>query len=164
MKRYIINIMGPMAVGKSTVIGELQEYLPQYKVFAIDEFRRKFSNGTPEGDANAWYQMYRHANSCQYIITESSGTSYNLCELIRALNNCDLQIITIALSASKEVRWERKQERQRAGYKNPPMYFLGDVGFEGSLVLPATFKLNTETIQPYEVASEIVESLPSDFI
>jgi hypothetical protein len=164
MKRYILNIVGPVAVGKSSVIEELKEYLPQYQVFGIDAYRKQYSNGTPEGDTNAWFEMFRHANGCKYIIVESTGTSYNLMQFISGLNNCELEICTVSLSASAATRGERKEERERAGYENPPMYFVGDVAYNGNLVLPANLHYDTETMQPYEIAIEVVAMLEGEFV
>lgn len=164
MKRYIINIMGPQAVGKSTVIEELKEYLPQFEVFGIDDFRRKENSPTPNGEMEAWYQLFRQANSKRHIVLESSGTSMNLAQVISGLNTLELEIISVLLTASTTTRLVRKEQREAKGYQNPPMYFIPTFESTNGYVLPATIIINTEKKQPFEVAAEIVEFLPGEFL
>lgn len=164
MKRYIINIMGPQAVGKSTVIEELKEYLPRFEVFSIDDFRRNFNSSTPNGEMNAWYQLFRHANSKYRIILESSGTSLNLAQVIAGLNTLELEIISVSLMASDDTRLIRKKQRDAYGYQNPPMYFLPNFEFSKEFILPPNLVIDTEKKQPFEVAAEIIEFLPYEFM
>lgn len=163
MERYIINIMGPMAVGKTTVIRELLAYLPQYRTALIDNYRRDFSDGTPQGESLAWIEMLRYTEQVEFLIIESSGTSININSLISVLNS---HTINIYLSAHVYVRTDRKQKREVQGYQNPPMYFESSVEwyFERPLVLKPDITFNTNEKQPYEVAAEIMEALPSEFI
>ena len=158
--RYIINIMGPMAVGKSTVIGELKDYLPHYEVLAIDDYRRHYSDGTPEGEMKAWGEMYLAAARIDRIIVESSGTSHNLKLLIESLTGA---VIHVELNANVLIRTKRKEEREAAGYQKPPIYFDTIWFIERPTVYRDVLGIYTDK-PPYEVAAEIIESLPGGFM
>ncbi|MBB3842186.1 adenylate kinase family enzyme [Runella defluvii] len=160
MKRYIINIMGPQAVGKSTVIEELKDYLPTYSSLSIDWFRHMYSDGTPNGEMKAWYELYVAASCEEYIILESSGTSNNLKILIESL---ECEVVHVLLDAGMLTVQLRYDEREKMGYKAPPMYFRRNILFDWPLVFPNSIIINTEK-PPYQAAAEIVESLPSEFI
>mgnify|MGYP000700494444 CR=1 FL=1 len=162
MTRYIINIMGPQAVGKSTIIQELKDYLPEYSIFSIDDYRRRYSDATPEGEMKAWSKMFQWAGQAQNIIVESSGTSRNLRLFLTGLT--EGKMIHILLSASTNTRESRHLMRLSAGYHVPPMYFPTNFYHDASCLYRPDVEIVTEKKQPYEVAAQIIESLPSAFI
>lgn len=163
--RYLINIIGPQAVGKTTVIAELKEYLPEYRVLAIDDFRRQYDSSTPEGEMRAWQALLHDARSYERIIIESSGTSHNLNHVLRGVfKNDPAHIFTIRLEANVILRSNRVIKRDQQGYVNPPMYFeIGGAVFRKA-VLPIHATFNTESEQPFEVAAQIFDLLPSEFV
>lgn len=154
--------MGPQAVGKSAVIEELKEYLPAYRVFQIDDYRRKYSDATPQGEMKAWAKMFQWAGYAQNIIVESSGTSRNL--RLFLTNLTEGAMVHVLLSASTNTRESRHQQRLSAGYHVPPMYFPTNFYHDASCLYKPDLEILTEKKQPFEVAAEIVDWLPSDFL
>lgn len=153
-----------MAVGKTTVIEELKDYLPRFQAFGIDDFRRKENSITPSGEMQAWYQLFHHANTQRRIILESSGRSFNLLQVVAGLNTVELEMVNVLLTASLLTRLERKEEREANGYQNPPMYFTPTFELSNELAIPPTIVIDTEKKQPYEVAAEIAMAVPAEFI
>lgn len=160
--RYLINIIGPQAVGKTTILKELMSYLPHYYAVTIDDYRRNFSDGTPQGEMRAWIEMLKYTQGIQWLIIESSGTSNNTKDLVFALN---AHVFNVHLTADISVRTQRKAERESEGYRNPPLYFeMAEGYFERQLTIDPDITINTENEQPYEIAARIIDLLPSEFI
>lgn len=163
--RYLINIIGPQAVGKTTVIEELRDYLPIYSVLAIDDFRKRFDSSTPMGEMQAWAELLRRANSNTRVIIESSGTSNNLLHVIGGISTWDdVKMFNIELTANPTVTEKRKQQRQWQGYLSPTLYFDAGTPFFRQAVIPVMASINTEKEQPYEIAAHIIDLLPAEFI
>lgn len=162
--RYLINIIGPQAVGKSTVIEELKEYLPDYRILAIDDFRRQYDSSTPEGEMRAWAELLRWCGG-KKIIIESSGTSNNLLHVIGGMSAFgSIKVCTVLLEANVMVLNRRLIERNKKGYIAPKLYFDATYLPYRDAVVPVTIKLHTDTEQPYEVAAQIYDLLPSEFV
>ncbi|WP_273210536.1 hypothetical protein [Runella zeae] len=162
--RYVINIIGPRAVGKTTVIEELKNYLVEYTVLAIDDFRRMYDTSTPEGEMEAWFALYSAALKEQKIIIESSGTSNNLLQVIGGLTSqSELEMYNILLEADDSTLSLREKIRQEAGYKRPRLYFEPK-GRIGKPTVPVCMRLNTEKAAPFEIASAIFDNLPSQYL
>lgn len=163
--RYLINIIGPQAVGKTTVIEELKEYLADYRVLAIDDFRRQYDSSTPEGEMRAWTELLRYATSSRKVIIESSGTSNNLLHVIAGMSAYgSIEMYNIFLTANQKTIDIRKQKRGMRGYVSPPMYFTASNPFSRKHVIPVMAPINTECRQPYEIAAHIIDLLPSEFV
>ncbi len=164
MRKYIINIIGPTAVGKTTVIKELLDYLPQYEVLAIDDFRRKYDSSTAFGEFKAWSALAQRIHECPYIIMETSGTSQNLAQVLRELHaNYHVVMFTVRLDAPHLTRQLRKVERLNDGYTEPPMYFHPIYDDTRDVVVATNVVIHT-TKSPLECAGQIMDRLPDTMV
>ncbi|MCP1384427.1 AAA family ATPase [Runella salmonicolor] len=165
MKKFIINIVGPRATGKTTVIKELLEYLPQYEVLAIDDFRLKYGSNTPMKEFNAWMELSNRINECRYIILETSGTSQNLREVYQYLKfYYELEVFTVYLEAPLNERIRRQRDRKVRGYIEPIMYFERSIEEESrASVLPVQARIfNVNSAE--ECAGQIMDRLPDTMV
>lgn len=162
--RHIINLIGPTAVGKSTVIQSLNERLPHYEVFAIDDFRRRIGASTPEGESQAWREVWIAALKADCSIIESDGTSPHLSMLLDRLWRAPgTNILTIALEAPPKVRLKRAQQRIEAGYVLPPLSFTPHKKWLPLSEVSIGLRFTTADLSPTQVAEAILAQLPVDF-
>jgi predicted kinase len=157
--RHILNLIGPPAVGKSTVIQSLNEYLPNYEVLDAEDLRLRMNS--PEAEAEAWRKIWIAVLKADDSIIESSGTSPHLHMLLDRLWRAPgTNIFTVALEAPLRICRQRDRERQVANFE--PSRIL-DLKWEPLAELAIGLKVNTVGKTPSQVAAELVEKLPSDF-
>jgi predicted kinase len=162
--RHIINLIGPTAVGKSTVIQALNEQLPHYEVLAIDDFRRRIGTFTPEGESQAWREVWIAALKADCSIIESSGTSPHLSMLLDRLWRAPgTNILTIALEAPPKVCLKRAQQRIEAGYVPPPLSFVPEKKWIPLSEVSNGLRFTATGLSPTQLAEAIFAQLPVDF-
>lgn len=162
--RHIINLIGPTAVGKSTVIQALNEQLPHYEVLAIDDFRRRIGAFTPEGESQAWREVWIAALKADCSIIESDGMSPHLSMLLDRLWRAPgTNVLTIALEAPAKVCRQRAQQRSEAGYVPSPLSFIVDKKWIPLSEMSIGLRYNATVLSPTQVAEAIVAQLPVDF-
>ncbi len=163
--RHIINLIGPTAVGKSTVIQALNEHLLHYEVLAIDDFRRRIGAFTPEGESQAWREVWIAALKADCSIIESNGTSPHLSMILERLWRAPgTNILTIVLEAPAKVCRQRAQHRSQAGYQPPPLSFAPNTKKWIPLSeLAIGLRFTTTVLSPAQIAEEILARLPVDF-
>jgi len=162
--RHIINLIGPTAVGKSTVIQALNERLPHYEVFAIDDFRRRVGASTPEGESQAWREVWIAALKADCSIIESDGTSPHLSMLLDRLWRAPgTNILIIALEAPPKVRLKRAQQRIEAGYVPPPLSFTPHKKWIPLSEMSIGLRFTATVLSPTQLAEAIYAELPVDF-
>lgn len=160
--RHIINLIGPTAVGKSTVIQALNEHLPHYEVLAIDDFRHRIGAATPEGEAQAWREVWIAALKADCSIIESDGTSPHLSMILERLWRAPgTNILTIALEAPTKVCLKRAQQRSEAGHQ--PLPFVMNKKWIPLSELSIGLRFTTTVLSPIQLAEAILAQLPVDF-
>lgn len=160
--RHIINLIGPTAVGKSTVIQALNEHLPHYEVLAIDDFRRRIGAATLEGEAQAWREVWIAALKADCSIIESDGTSPHLSMILERLWRAPgTNILTIALEAPAKVRLKRAQQRSEADHQ--PLSFIMNKKWIPLSELSIGLRFTTVNFSPTQLAEDILGQLPIDF-
>lgn len=157
--RHIINLIGPAAVGKSTVIQALNEQLPHYEVLAIDDFRHRVGASTPAGESQAWREVWIAALKADCSIIESDGTSQHLSMILDRLWRAPgTNILTIVLEAPPKVCLKRAQQRSEVVVLSPnkkKWVPLSD--------LSIGLRFDTVGVSPIQLAEAIVAQLPTDF-
>jgi predicted kinase len=160
--RHIINLIGPTAVGKSTVIQALNELLPHYEVLAIDEFRRRIGTLTSESESQAWREVWIAALKADCCIIESDGTSPHLSMILERLWRAPgTNILTIALEAPPKVCLKRAQKRSETGYQ--PLSFIINKKWIPLSELSIGLRFTTVNFSPTQIAEDILAQLPVDF-
>ncbi|MFN8343850.1 MAG: AAA family ATPase [Spirosomataceae bacterium] len=158
--RHILNVIGPPAVGKSTVIRSLNEYLPDYEVWAIDDIR--LQKASPEREAEVWREIWVAALKADGTIIESSGTSPHLLLLSDRLWRAPgTHIFTVALEAPLRICRQRDRQRQNDTGEQPAGVYT-----EKWVPLPELaigLSIRTAGKTPSQTVSEILEKLPPDF-
>jgi AAA domain len=164
--RHIINLIGPPAAGKSTVIQELKTLLPFYDVLAIDDFRRRQEATTPNGEATAWNQLWLAALKSDYCLIESTGTSPHLGMILDRLWRAPgTNIITVAMKATPRIRRQREEQRRWTDYQQPPLYEApSDRPWRPISGMSISISLDTGKRLPAQTAALLLEQLPADFL
>ncbi|AEI49655.1 AAA family ATPase [Runella slithyformis] len=164
--RHIINLIGPPAAGKSTVIRELKLLLPFYDVLSIDDFRRQQEETTPERENTAWNQLWLEALKSDYCLIESTGTSLNLGMILDRLWRAPgTNIITVALKATLRIRRQREEQRRWSDYRQPPLYEApSDRPWRPISGMSISISLDTGKRLPTQTAALLLAQLPADFL
>ncbi len=162
--RHIINIIGPPAVGKTTVIREMQMLLPFYEVLAIDDFRRRVGISTSEQEHTAWNQLWLSILKAEYCFVESNGTSPLLGMMLDRLWRAPgTNILTVALRASPKICRERQQQRSEVGNSELPS--SASVGQKWIPISEVSISMSIDTSKhsPAQIAAQLLKQLPADF-
>lgn len=164
--RHIINLIGPPAAGKSTVIRELAPLLPFYNVLAIDDFRRQQQGTAPDIETTAWNQLWLEALKSDYCLIESTGTSPNLAMILDRLWRAPgTNIITVALKATPRIRRQHEEQRHWSGYRQPPLYEApSGRPWRPISGMSISISLDTGKLLPAQIATRLLEQLPADFL
>jgi len=164
--RHIINIIGPPAAGKSTVIQELKRLLPFYEVLAIDDFCQQLNATTTQEENTAWNQLWMAALKSDYCILESTGTSPQLSMMLDRLWRAPgTNILTVALLASPRTRRQRATQRLHEGHH--PFAKLSEPlqqRWKPLSELSVSMSLNADKLPAAQLAALLRDQLPPDFI
>ncbi len=166
LMRHIINLIGPPAAGKSTVIQELKRLLPFYEVLAIDDFRQRLKVTTPEEENTAWNQLWMAALKADYCILESTGTSPQLSMMLDRLWRAPgTNILTVALLASPRTCRQRDTQRLREGHQSFPL-LSEPTGqrWKPLSELSVSMSLEADKLPAAQLAALLLDQLPPDFI
>ncbi len=165
--RHIINLIGPPAAGKSTVIQELKLLLPFYEVLAIDDFCQQLKATTPEEENTAWNQLWMAALQANYCILESTGTSPQLSMILDRLWRAPgSNILTVALLASPRTCRQREAQRLREGYQPLTGLPKPTAGQRWTPLseLSVSLSLEADKLPAAQLAALLSNQLPPDFI
>jgi len=166
LMRHIINLIGPPAAGKSTIIQELKRLLPFYEVLAIDDFRQRLKVTTPEEENTAWNQLWMAALKADYCILESTGTSPQLSMMLDRLWRAPgTNILTVALLASPRTCRQRDTQRLREGHQSFPL--LSEPKgqrWKPLSELSVSMSLEADKLPAAQLAALLRDQLPPDFI
>lgn len=105
-----ILVFGNIGSGKSTVINELKEQFP-FEVIAIDEFRRKFGDGSKANELEARSNFFSAIKQNKNQFIECIGVGQVADELFQLLRRFKEPIICLTLTTPKEVCEQRLGER-----------------------------------------------------
>ncbi|WP_428657513.1 AAA family ATPase [Runella sp.] len=164
--RHIINLIGPPVSGKSTIIRELKTLLPVYHVLAINDFRRRQEETTPDRETTAWNQLWLEALKSEYCIIESTGTSPHLGMILDRLWRAPgTNILTVALKATPRIRRQREEQRRWSDYQQLPHYEAPS-GRPWRPVSGMSIAISVDTgkLLPAQTAALLFEQLPADFL
>lgn len=97
-----ILIFGNIGSGKTTNINRLKKFIP-FEVIAIDDFRRKYGNGSKESELVARKNFFEAIKPEQNQFIESIGVGKVADELFELLCNNNEQVICLTLLTPKEI-------------------------------------------------------------
>lgn len=125
----LLCIIGNIAVGKSTVIDQLKQRLPDYNVFKIDDFRKAHLAYTAHGERMAQnalkMKIIDTQNSCIY---ESTGISKHFYSIVSAWQKLKGNVVIVLLDAPLSVAqtryWNRKNQE---GFRAIPFPYYSEV-------------------------------------
>ena len=105
----IINVCGPPASGKSTLV---EKFVSEYKEFvhiSIDNYRIKYND-----EFIAWDKLYEDLMNTKYVLLESSGISYHIREIELDLDIQSKGFSTIVLFGNERDFEDRLHSRTKA--------------------------------------------------
>lgn len=105
-----ILVFGNIGSGKSTIINELKELFP-FEVVAIDDFRKKFGNGSKESELEARSNFFTAIKQNKNQFIECIGVGKVADELFLLLQAFTEPIICLTLTTPKEICEQRLEER-----------------------------------------------------
>ncbi len=156
----IFNMIGPPAAGKSFICSNYFLEHPLSFYTSIDEWRHWWGN-----EEQAWWSFEKCIKANSPILIESSGLSWRLPSILKRAAR---PIYTIALLASKEVLYQRLQERQhkrqlpyklRMDEKQSIDWVLQNIG---SCEYPIDWIIRTDEVSKeelYTMVSERIEEI-----
>lgn len=105
-----VLVFGNVGSGKTTLINSLSKILPYSKI-SIDDFRRKFGDGSEEAELTARQKFFEAIlrNDNQFI--ECTGTGEVADRVFSLLKTSDEQVICITLTTPKEICVKRLTNR-----------------------------------------------------
>jgi tRNA uridine 5-carbamoylmethylation protein Kti12 len=154
----IIHIWGNLCSGKTTTAKKLlkaldKQFPKKISYFAIDEYRKKYSDGKKIGEENAWMKLEDDVLDCgdnHIVIMESSGTSWRL-------KYFDVDLI-IALQTPLSVCKQRTSFRKNEYKKIPWPY---ESNLEDSIIAIEN-KLNDKIVRAELNGKDIIYLNSSD--
>lgn len=105
-----ILVFGNIGSGKSTVINGLKEQFP-FEVIAIDDFRRKFGDGSKANELEARSNFFSAIEQNKNQFIECIGVGQVADELFQLLQRFKEPIICLTLTTPKEICEQRLGER-----------------------------------------------------
>lgn len=105
-----VLVFGNVGSGKTTVLNKLKEVFP-FEVIAIDDFRRKFSDGSKLGELDARDNFFAAIKPNQNQFIECIGVGKVADRLHNLLESNFELVICLTLLASKEICQERLSNR-----------------------------------------------------
>jgi adenylate kinase family enzyme len=105
-----VLVFGNVGSGKSTVLNKLKEIFP-FKVIAIDDFRRKFSDGSKSGELDARDNFFAAIMPNQNQFLECIGVGKVADELYNLLETSQETVVCLTLLTPKEICEERLSNR-----------------------------------------------------
>ncbi|MCQ2084528.1 MAG: ATP-binding protein [archaeon] len=73
----IILVLGNTNSGKTYYTTLLSKALPKYVVIRIDDYRRKYGDGTTEGEKQAWERLFQDVENNEDCIVEFTGRGFH---------------------------------------------------------------------------------------
>jgi len=119
----LICVLGNIGSGKTTISYALKNYLQEYQLIILDEYRFKFNEkNTHNGEVNAQNQMIKDLEKYKNVILECTGTGKCFREYIFAYSSSfpDEKIKKFKLVVPMNELHKRIKQRTRNGYKKPP--------------------------------------------
>lgn len=108
-KPILINIIGNICSGKSTLMDKLVDVFPEAHFLKIDEYREKYQAHDPFSDNNAWEHLIEDAITKNFVFVESTSSSVNYKLLQEKFPG---KILTILLSANISICLYRYSKRK----------------------------------------------------
>ncbi len=105
-----ILVFGNIGSGKSTILSGLKESFP-FEVIAIDDFRRKFGDGSKSSELEARENFFAAIKQNQNQFIECIGIGKVAEELFLLLQSFTEPIICLTLITPKEICMQRLEER-----------------------------------------------------
>lgn len=129
MQKLLVNIIGNIGVGKTTLLNAIKPQFKQADYFHIDQYRKKYKADTFVKEQITWEHLRQDIHNSQLAILESSGTSLSLESLIKSFKFTGGKVITILIDGTPEECLRRATHR---GFENP--YFTKAYSLEDSIL------------------------------
>lgn len=120
--QHLIVLIGPIAVGKTTLALELAK--SGYAVASIDEYREQEQAYLPYREAMAWKKLEAFLHTTQQAVFECSGTGRYFEGI---LSRYPGRVLLVRLTCSLDELFHRIRKRTRIGYKWPPVSWSTDI-------------------------------------
>lgn len=120
--RYMIVLIGPVAVGKTTLALELAK--AGYAVASIDDYREQENAYLPYQEAKAWAELEEFLYETKQTVFESSGTGRYFEGILSRYQG---EVLLVRLTCSLDELFHRIRKRFRIGYKWPPVSWSTDI-------------------------------------
>ena len=111
-EKVTINIIGNICSGKTTLIEKLKSEISNASFFSIDEYRKRFSDGSASADSNCWERMIADVARADIAIVESTGVSQHY---YRLRNIPDRNTITVLIDCDADTCLRRYEARPKNG-------------------------------------------------
>lgn len=116
-----ILVLGNIASGKSTMIGQMKHILQGYEVIAIDDFRIRYGDGSMEAEIISKQMFIDSITEHKNQIIEAMGTGDTGIKIFEKLSRFKEHVITVILRTPLEICIERLKKREsRIPYPAPP--------------------------------------------
>ncbi|MDB5088589.1 MAG: hypothetical protein JWR09_2583 [Mucilaginibacter sp.] len=165
-----ILVFGNVGSGKTTLISLLSKSV-LFEVVAIDDFRRKFSDGSKEGETEARKQFFASIKKNKNQFIECIGVGKVADELFELLNKNTVIAICLILHASKEICINRLANRVwdipfPEAVENVPSLLERTESKIQSGEIAATWskRNNTTIVYKQNIATEDIELIGLDLI
>jgi broad-specificity NMP kinase len=106
-----ILLFGSIAAGKTEIAKKVFRKYPHFTYIAIDDFRRKFGNGTIETERKAQAKFLKAINKDAYQIIEASGFGILGWQLFEILSKSNEIVLIVIFYIEKSIIYERLKNR-----------------------------------------------------
>lgn len=124
MQKLLINVIGNIGVGKTTLLNAVKPEFKEADYFHIDQYRKQHRVDSFVKEQLTWEYLRQDIHNSQLAILESSGTSINLESIIKTFKFTGGKVITILINGTPEECERRATNRGFESQYFPKGYTL----------------------------------------
>lgn len=107
MSKILINIVGNICSGKSTLVRGLKEKLPTANFYSIDEYQFKYKSSNATDNRAVWLKFIEDISKSDFAIVESTGASSSFNKLNFVFEKLNGVVFIVKISCKKEICHQR---------------------------------------------------------
>lgn len=164
--RGIIVVIGNICSGKSSLVNALRTRYKELTPLILDDYRRKYGDGSKEGENEAFAQLVAASKAAHLGVAEMTGAGKNYAYYLGELRKAHKRILIVKLEAETKLLMKRLENRENEPVPLPwqldPFYSIATL----SNRLPEVYSdytYNTAEKSAHEIVAELATVIETKF-